>query len=271
MTPAMTEAEVTAVLRASMARAGNGGSGEFAFLAQVRNDSGFNSTRTFDAMSLSLWPSRGHTLHVFEIKVSRGDWLRELKDPAKGEAACAIADRFSIVAPRGVVVPAELPSTWGLIEIIGDAPWKTRTRVTAPSLLDGRKNRGPLPRGLVVSMLRSSPGVVPGGRIPSASEAEIARARAEGIAEGRKLAEADNARRAARSLSAERSAAEDWLELRARLKDNGLSHHETSPSSLVRCAAEIAQGVRGNRMDGAIQGLRSHVERFLDQLNEASK
>jgi len=268
----MNEAEVTAVLRASMARAGNGGSGEFAFLAQVRNDAGFNSTRTFDAMSLSLWPSRGHTLHVFEIKVSRGDWLRELKDPAKGEAACAIADRFSIVAPRGVVVPAELPSTWGLIEIIGDAPWKTRTRVSAPSLLeDGRKNRGPLPRGLVVAMLRSSPGVVPGGRIPSASEAEIARARAEGIAEGRKLAEADNARRAARSLSAERSAAEDWLELRARLKDNGLSHHETSPSSLVRCAAEIAQGVRGNRMDGAIQGLRSHVERFLDQLNEASK
>ena len=101
--PPCTEAAVTTLLRDRHANTGNGGAGEWAFMAQVRNAAGFNATRTLDALALHLWPSRGLVLHGFEIKVSRSDWLREVKDPAKAEDACRLVEYFWIVAPKGVV------------------------------------------------------------------------------------------------------------------------------------------------------------------------
>jgi len=64
--PKATEAELLQLLERRHAKQGNGGSGEFAFLTHVRNDGGFSATRTFDAVAVSLWPSRGHAIDVFE-------------------------------------------------------------------------------------------------------------------------------------------------------------------------------------------------------------
>jgi len=49
--------------------------------------------------------------------VSRGDWLRELKDPAKAEEMAVFCEYWYIVAPKGVVLPGELPPLWGLVEV----------------------------------------------------------------------------------------------------------------------------------------------------------
>lgn len=181
-----TEREMFALLWAKHEKRGNGGAGEFALLAQVRNDAGFNATRTWDAVSVSLWPSRGHTIHVYEIKVSRSDWQRELAQPEKADDACRVADQFSIVAPAGIVRDGELPPTWGLIE---ERDGKLRTTLTAPFLRDTPDKT--ISRGLLVSMLRAAPGAIPGGKLPSASDRQIAEARAAGYADAAAAAQAN--------------------------------------------------------------------------------
>jgi hypothetical protein len=91
-------------------------SGEYAYFSQVRNGTGFpRETRTADAMVLSLWPSRGLELYGFEIKVSRSDWLSELKNPKKAEELSQYCDYWYIVAPSDIVEIGELPATWGLM------------------------------------------------------------------------------------------------------------------------------------------------------------
>src|SRR5579872_7207544 len=103
----------------------------WAFLPKVRNGTGWKrSARTADAIAMSLWPSRGLHLYGFEVKVDRGDWLRELNDPAKAEDIFAFCDFWYVVAPAGIVERAELPKTWGLMEIEKDL----RETVTAPHL-----------------------------------------------------------------------------------------------------------------------------------------
>lgn len=81
---------------------------------QVRDAAGFSAWRTIDAVVLDTWPSKGLTLHALEIKVSMSDLRRELDDPAKSSQFEEIVDRFSIVAPLGVVDLDLLPKHWGL-------------------------------------------------------------------------------------------------------------------------------------------------------------
>lgn len=76
-----------------------------------------NKPRRIDAIAVGCWPSRGLYLHAIEIKVSRGDFLRELKDPEKAETLVRNCDCMFIAAPKGMVKPAELPETWGLLEV----------------------------------------------------------------------------------------------------------------------------------------------------------
>jgi len=90
----------------------------WAFLPQVRNGTGWlrSTIRTADALAMSLYPSRGLHLHGFEVKVARGDWLHELKNPEKAEDFIKWCDFWWIVTPKDLVQPGELPPTWGLIE-----------------------------------------------------------------------------------------------------------------------------------------------------------
>jgi hypothetical protein len=91
--------------------------GEYAFMSEVRNGTGFTkTTRYADALVMSTWPSRGLDLMGFEVKISRSDWLRELKNPAKAETIFAYCDRwYLVVSDAEIVKDAELPSTWGLL------------------------------------------------------------------------------------------------------------------------------------------------------------
>lgn len=87
-------------------------------MTQVRNATGYNRvTRTADALAMSLWPSRGLHLHGFEIKVSRHDWLRELKNPEKAEEIAQYCHFWWVVAPDGVVPAEEVPANWGLLAL----------------------------------------------------------------------------------------------------------------------------------------------------------
>ena len=163
----ITEEIILGLLRQKFTRTGNGGSGTHAFLTHVRNKAGFEAERTFDAVAIDLWPSRGLTIEIFEVKCDRRDWQTELSKPQKAQAACDIADRFTMVAPVGCIKVDELPHGWGLIEVHGDGeekPWRLVSKSASARLHDEKPNDRLLDRGFVVGLLRSAPGAIPGGK-----------------------------------------------------------------------------------------------------------
>ena len=90
-------------------------SNEWALVTQVRDGAGLDR-RTFDAVAIGLWGSRGHPVHGFECKVSKNDWKRELAKPEKAEPLVAFCNYWWTVAPKGIVDPWTLPDGWGLLE-----------------------------------------------------------------------------------------------------------------------------------------------------------
>jgi hypothetical protein len=146
-----TEYSVLSLLRKRYS-AVQGNGPEWAYVEKVRNAPGFAATRTADAMALSLWPSRGHELHGFEVKVSRSDWRTELKNGAKADAWHEIIDRWWIVAPVGVVPKDELPGTWGLLEVSRNSKTSSQT-VAAPLLTTARAD---ISRRFLVPLLRAA-------------------------------------------------------------------------------------------------------------------
>jgi hypothetical protein len=95
--------------------------GEYAFFTEVPNGTGSGCSRHADALAMSLWPSRGLSLYGFELKASRTDWLKELKNPEKAESIARYCDFWFLVAGSKEIVQAgELPPTWGLLVPHGD-------------------------------------------------------------------------------------------------------------------------------------------------------
>lgn len=117
-------------------------------IPQVPSGTGLDKKTTADAVAMSLWPSRGLELHGFEIKVSRSDWLAELKKPAKAESISRYCDRWWLVADKGVANKDELPKGWGLLVPHGNG---LRSVVTA-ELTDAE----PMTRSILAGLLRAS-------------------------------------------------------------------------------------------------------------------
>lgn len=115
--PVWDTSAVRAALRARHARPdGMRGTARYALLEEVRNATGFDANRSCDAIALSFWPSDGLRIIGYEIKVSRADWLRELKVPEKAFAFARYCDQWWIVAgAAGLVNEDELPPNWGLL------------------------------------------------------------------------------------------------------------------------------------------------------------
>lgn len=94
---------------------GGDGDGAMAVITEVPEMLG-GSHRRCDALGMGLWKSRGLELCGYEIKVSRSDWLRELKTPAKADGIFSYCDRwYLVVSEASIVKSGELPPTWGLM------------------------------------------------------------------------------------------------------------------------------------------------------------
>ncbi|MEW1951074.1 hypothetical protein AB0280_17705 [Pseudarthrobacter sp902506025] len=109
-------------------------------LTQVRNGTGWaKQPSTADALLMGCWPSTGNDLTGFEIKVSRSDWLHEVKDPKKSSFIKQYCDFwYLLVADASMVKEGELPDDWGMmavrngsIEVIKPAP-----RLADPAPID---------------------------------------------------------------------------------------------------------------------------------------
>lgn len=95
----------------------------FVFLEQVANTTGFAS-RFADAIVLNVWKSRFEIIGV-EVKVSRSDWLNEIRQPAKADKIFQYCDTWYVATPAGIIQPGELPNGWGWWEVTAE---KTFTR-----------------------------------------------------------------------------------------------------------------------------------------------
>jgi hypothetical protein len=106
----------------------------WAFLEQVRSTTGASSRERYaDAIAMSLWPSRGIEVHGFEVKVSRSDVLKELRNPEKAAPIQRYCDRWWLVlADASLIQPGELPPTWGLMAVRGTT--QLRSITAAPKL-----------------------------------------------------------------------------------------------------------------------------------------
>lgn len=88
-------------------------------------------TRIADFIAIDKYSST-QAMHGHEVKVSRADWLSELRDPTKADAIKRYCDYWWLVVPdASIVKPGELPEDWGLIVQSGD---KLRAKVKAKRL-----------------------------------------------------------------------------------------------------------------------------------------
>lgn len=92
----------------------------YALFEQVANGTGYNARSWVDAVVLYLWPSDGLLRCAFEVKVSRQDFLAELKNPKKNEWAREACHEFWFVAPKDVIKEQELPEGVGWMRPHGD-------------------------------------------------------------------------------------------------------------------------------------------------------
>lgn len=133
---------------------------EWVIAFEVRNGTGWvKNERRADAVALNCYPSRGLSLLGFEIKASRSDWLRELKNPDKAERISAYCDTWWIVAPAGIVKTEEVPHLWGLIEHDGSGLTTTKQALALRSI------QADPPRQFWASLIRS----IAQSRVPKVS------------------------------------------------------------------------------------------------------
>lgn len=165
---------------------------EWALFFEVYGSTGWGANRRTDAVAISLYPSRGLLVHGFEFKVSRADWLRELKDPGKAEEVFGYCDHWwLVVGDRSIVKANELPQPWGLIAPRGDG---LAIITQAPSL-----KPEPLDRAFVAALARRANQAASESiqerldlatrEINEREERRCGQAREEGYAAHRKLAE----------------------------------------------------------------------------------
>jgi hypothetical protein len=103
---------------------------------------------------MGLWPSKGLELHGFEIKVSRADWLNEIRDPDKSTEFKQYCDRWWLVAPSRKIIKKDLPSDWGFM-------WVRKGKLVVSKGAPKLKPQ-PLPRGFLAAILRCAKRESPG-------------------------------------------------------------------------------------------------------------
>ena len=105
----------------------------YAFIQEFRGGTGYSRESRADVIAMDLWPSKGLELVGFELKTSRADWLKELKNPEKADPIKQFCDKWYLVVDSLNIVNRyndELPKDWGLmilnymgkIEIKEEAP-----------------------------------------------------------------------------------------------------------------------------------------------------
>lgn len=109
---------------------------EWARFDELRDSAGFAAQRSFDLWVMNTWPSKGLKSVVYEIKVSRGDFMKEIKNPKKRESAEGLSNEAYFAAPTGLLKEHEIPEGWGLVEVSESGTTRARKLATQRKGLD---------------------------------------------------------------------------------------------------------------------------------------
>ena len=186
--PKVTTEQVLRALSARHPMDGWNGPGRWVFAREVNEATGlWGAGQRFDAVAVGLVPSVQYARVVYEVKVSRSDWLRELRpqvemanrfgvrrlsgkgavamlaDPGqlpgwqlsevrKWDAALAVSTEFWVAAPPRCVQLDELPPEAGLIEV---RPWGSAGELRARVMRQAPVRETPVPdAGFWAAVLR---------------------------------------------------------------------------------------------------------------------
>jgi hypothetical protein len=91
---------------------------EWLFFRELRVGTGRrnNNAQRVDAFALNCLPHLAMKRVCYEVKVSRADFLGELRTPLKRRIGMRYSNEFYFVTPAGLVDPSEVPAECGLIE-----------------------------------------------------------------------------------------------------------------------------------------------------------
>lgn len=127
---------------------------QWVFLTEVAFGTGSSrgSDNHIDAMAFNCWPSMGLHRLAFEVKVSREDFKKELRDPEKRKNAVECSNQFYFAAPQGLIHASDLPPEAGLVEI--DEKGESSITVQADHRTEPK-----FPYGFFIAALRCAQGV----------------------------------------------------------------------------------------------------------------
>lgn len=105
---------------------------DYGFFVELRIGGGFSkdSEQRFDAWSISYFPSKRNVTTCFEVKISKSDFMHEIKNPKKRRAGLRLANEFYFVTPEGLLEITDIPPECGLLEVTEGG--LIRTTIHAP-------------------------------------------------------------------------------------------------------------------------------------------
>ncbi len=114
MSPAASAVHLLDILERSLHQSES----EWLFLRELRVGTGrlASSAQRLDAFALNCFPHLAMKRVCYEVKVSRADYLCELKHPVKRRVGMRYSNEFYFVVPGGMLALTEGPSECGLIE-----------------------------------------------------------------------------------------------------------------------------------------------------------
>lgn len=227
------------------------GGEKYAVLFEVPNATGAASTRSIDAVVMSLWPSLGLHLNGMEIKVSRGDWLRELGNPKKASDVWHHFDKWWLVAHADVAKEEEIPEPWGWL--IPDLEKKTlKIKKQAPINKEVRT----LGRSMLASLMR---------RVARKDDAAIQILIDERLKIQKDELDKNVEARAARSLGDLKTKGESWDKLTALLKETP-NDYIYSPDVIRAVRLVMRSGLNNNH--GGLRGIATELENLKTRVNK---
>ncbi|MCH9637780.1 MAG: hypothetical protein K0U16_07550 [Gammaproteobacteria bacterium] len=243
---------------------------EWALFPGVSNGTGRNADRWADAVAMNLWPSRGLEILGFEVKVSRGDMLRELKKPQKAEVVARHCDKWFIaVGSKSIVKPEELPRSWGLLVPTGSAKGQTM-KIVKDALSLRKKTADPkVSRSFCAAVLRRASEKFDEPRLRADIRREIYNEvieDAQKIAEGRLQHQVDELRRLYNESKSRANELQESL--------SKLTEHPAMTQHIVQAIALLhhLRGWQGARSQATniLRGVETDKDR-LDQIGATMK
>jgi hypothetical protein len=233
---------------------------QWVFLTQVRSSTG-GASRIADAMAFNMYGSTGYEILGFEIKVSRSDWLSELKQMSKSDEIMGYCDKwFLVVSDASIVQEGELPKNWGLI-VLKDGKLVQKVRAVV-------KPAHPMPMYFIASILRRS-----GNEVDRIRSEYIKREDVAGeIEKARKMGYDD-----ARGYSG-RKLEDDLKKLNEMVKDfekaTGLDFSSWRGKEYTKSLGvyvKLAMEINENRLDYDIKNIEYAVKSLQDALGAVNK